>query len=422
MSNKPSIYENLKQSGLIYQGTNLDTIQDLLDNHRVTFYLGIDPTADSLHIGHLCMLMVFKKLQDAGHQGILLFGGATGMVGDPSGKQDMRQFLAKNSIINNIESIKASACKFVKMDGENPAIISNNAYWFDGLDFITFMREIGAHFNVNKMLSADAYSNRLENGGLTFLEMSYMLMQSYDFVQLNKLHNCTLQIGGSDQWGNIVAGTNLHRKLKFGNDEHNDKKDMLQNIYGLTCPLLLTKDGKKMGKTEKGTLWLDANKTAPYDFYQYFYNVDDADVGTLLRWFSNFDNGTIDEMITKDIVSAKKTMAYELTALVHGKETAETCVQTSINLFSKNAVDENAPTETAPLSTLKSGINISQLCVISKVAPSTSKARQLIESGAIFINNNKITDITHTVTAVDLNENYILVKKGKKTFVKVVFE
>ncbi|MCL1944839.1 MAG: tyrosine--tRNA ligase [Firmicutes bacterium] len=421
---KTSLFQELQSRNFVYQGTDLDSIQNILNNNKITFYVGVDPTADSLHIGHLVALMLFKKLQQAGHIGILLFGGATGLIGDPSGKQEMRQLLTDTQVKYNITNLINSAKGFVNptCNHDNPTIIANNADWFDGTKFIDFMRDIGTHFNVNKMLAADAYANRLNNGGLTFLEMSYMLMQSYDFVQLNKLHNCTLQIGGSDQWGNIVAGTRLYRKLKFGNDEHNDKKDELQNIYGLTCPLLLTKTGKKMGKTEKGTLWLDANKTTPYDFYQYFYNVDDADIETLFNTFTDIPTHTIQDLIQTDIISAKKKMAFEITALVHGKDKAQECVDTAQSLFAGGNADTNAPTIQLQLSQLKDGINIAQLCVLSTQVKSTSQARQLIQSGAIALGQNKIIDITYTVTTKDLTDNHIILKKGKKNYIKVIFK
>ena len=248
-------------------------IKNLINGKKkITFYLGIDPTADSLHIGHFFALMMFKKLQKAGHRGILLIGGATALIGDPSGKKDMRKMISKKDVQHNLDEVKKLAERFISTEGENPAIILNNADWINSYSYIDFMRDIGIHFNVAVMLKADAYKNRIEEGGLTFLEMGYMLMQAYDFVYLNKKYNCTLQIGGSDQWGNIVAGVNLNRKLHNLDAEKISNKD----IYGITCPLLMTRDGKKMGKTEAGTLWYCQRKNhSSLDFYQYFFNVHD---------------------------------------------------------------------------------------------------------------------------------------------------
>ncbi|MDR3022060.1 MAG: tyrosine--tRNA ligase [Clostridiales bacterium] len=416
-SEKQSFFESLKQRGFVYQSTEMKATKQLLDRGKITFYLGIDPTADSLHIGHLYALMMFKKLQAQGHKGILLFGGATGLVGDPTGKQEMRQMLSNHTVENNINQLIKSAQSFINpTNGQNPTILANNADWFDDIKFVDFMRDIGIHFNVKHMLTAEAYTDRL-NSGLTFLEMSYMLMQAYDFVVLNKMHNCVLQIGGSDQWGNIVAGTKLYRKIKYGNDDSNSN-----DIFGLTSPLLLTKSGKKMGKTEKGTLWLDCDKTTPYEFYQYFYNIDDQEIATVLKAFSDIEVDEIDNMIKTDVLAAKKRMAYEMVALVHGKTCADSVIKTSSNLFDKNIADIDAPTVKICLQQLNQGINITNLCVTAKLVNSTSQARQLIESGAIWLNNKKVTDIKMSVTQSDLDNGSIILKKGKKNFVKIEME
>ncbi|MCL1805503.1 MAG: tyrosine--tRNA ligase, partial [Clostridiales bacterium] len=310
------ILSTLNDRGYVHQCTNLDRLAELLKSGRkLSFYLGIDPTADSLHIGHFCALMMFRYLQDAGHRGILLIGGATAMVGDPTGKSDMRQMMSREKIEYNLEEVKEVAKRFVRTDGDNPAIIVNNADWINRYSYVDFMRLVGVHFNIHTMLTADAYANRLKEGGLTFLEMGYMPMQAFDFVHLYEEYGCTLQIGGSDQWGNIVAGTALQRKMRFQEMEGPGNNDA-EEIFGLTCPLLLTKDGKKMGKTETGTLWVAREKTAAYDFYQYFYNVDDADVEMLLKLFTRVPLDEAAGLCRDDIIQAKRMMAYEITKLV----------------------------------------------------------------------------------------------------------
>ena len=415
-----NVFKTLKERGYIYQSTNLEALEKLLSSGKqITFYLGIDPTADSLHIGHFCALMMFRYLQEAGHKGILLVGGATALVGDPSGKSDMRKMMTNDIVRHNVEEVKRLAARFIKVDGDNPAIMVDNAEWMDEYNYVDFMRDIGTHFNVNKMLAADAYKNRLSEGGLTFLEMGYMLMQSYDFVYLNRKYGCTLQIGGSDQWGNIVSGTTLNRKMNFIDE---DKEVDDNDIFGLTSPLLLTKDGKKMGKTESGTLWVARDKTGPYDFYQYFYNVDDQDVDMLLRFFTRIPLEEINSMIKTDILTAKRIMAYEITKLVHGAEEADKVIEAVNSLFGNSANSDNAPKASLPKEKLDSGILLIDVLTETGFIPTKSEARRMITQGGISLNGEKVSDLSATVSENDLKDGFALLKKGKKNFLKIYFE
>lgn len=415
---KKGIFDELKSRGYIYQMTNEEIIKEKLNNEKVTFYLGIDPTADSLHIGHFFALMMFRRLQRAGHKGILVIGGATALVGDPSGRSDMRQMMSKERAQKNLDEIKNLVSKFIKLDGENPALILDNKEWMDSYSYIDFLRDVGIHFNVNTMLAVDVYAKRLEEGGLTFLEMGYMLMQAYDFVYLNRKYGCTLQIGGSDQWGNIIAGSNLNHKMSLASETKKEE------IYGLTCPLLMTKEGNKMGKSAKGTLWVAREKTAVYDFYQYFYNVDDGDVETLLKLFTDLDLKTIDNLLKDDIIKAKRVMAYEITKLVHGKEETDKVLETLKSLFSDGELNlEKMPTFTLKKSYLDSSKNIIDFVYEVKFLPSKSEVRRLITQNGLMINDKKVEDITYLVSKKDLVDNeYIILKKGKKNFLRVLFK
>lgn len=415
-----NLFDTLNDRGYIYQSTNLERIKKILNSEeKITFYLGIDPTADSLHIGHFFALMMFRYLQEAGHQGILVIGGATALVGDPSGKSDMRKMLTKEQVEKNLKEVKELAKRFIITEGDNAAIIYSNAEWFKGYEYVDFMREIGVHFNVNVMLSADAYAKRIKQGGLTFLEMGYMLMQAYDFVYLNKKHNCILQIGGSDQWGNIVAGTNLKRKLDFNDDEQSAEKDDAE-IFGLTCPLLLTKEGKKMGKTEKGTLWVARDKTIPYDFYQYFYNVDDSSVEMLLKLFTRISLEEISQLCATDILKAKRRMAYEITKLVHGQEEADKVLNAVDSLFGKGQDLSDIPTAEYP----KDKVTADGVLIVDVIAEvgflsSKAEARRMIQQNALTVADAKISDVNHKVFLDDFNDG-LVIKKGKKNFIKVV--
>jgi tyrosyl-tRNA synthetase len=410
----PNLFEKLKNRGYVYQTTNDEQVQKIINGEPITFYLGIDPTADSLHIGHFFSLMMFRHLQEAGHKGILVIGGATALIGDPSGKQDMRKILTKEEVAKNLAEVQTLVRKFINTAGDNPALILDNSDWIKPYNFIDFMREVGIHFNINKMLSAETYANRLQEGGLTFLEMGYMLMQSYDFVYLNKKYGCTLQIGGSDQWGNIVAGVNLGRKMDFKDEKEQDQ------IFGLTCPLLMTKDGKKMGKSEKGALWVASDKTSVYDFYQYFYNVPDDNIELLLKLFTHIEDAEIQKICTEDIVSAKRLMAYEVTKLVHGQSEADQVLATVQALFDHHQAPVDMPTTQIDPVKFDAGIGILDLLSSTLFVPSKSEARRLIKQGGITVNDQKVTDPEMILTATNLTDGNLILKKGKKNFLKVI--
>jgi tyrosyl-tRNA synthetase len=415
---KSSVFDALKDRGYIYQATHEDEIRRAIDGPAITFYLGIDPTADSLHIGHFFALMLFRRLQEAGHRGILVIGGATALVGDPSGKSDLRKLLSKEEVERNLEEVKTLARRFIKVDGDNPALMVNNADWINPYSYIDFMRDIGVHFNVNTMLAAETYAKRLEEGGLTFLEMGYMLMQAYDFVYLNRKYDCTLQIGGSDQWGNIVAGANLGRKLNYL-----DEKDETTSgkMFGLTNPLLMTREGKKMGKTESGTLWVARQKTTVFDFYQYFYNVNDEDTEMLLKLFTSLPGEQIEEKCKGDIIAAKRLMAYEITRLVHGAEEANMVIGAVDALFGTSMDLDNVPSCKIDRNRLASGINIVDLLTLTGFLPSKSEARRMIQQGGVAVNGMKIESPEAVVDLKGVDNDYMLLKRGKKTFLKVCF-
>ncbi len=404
------LFEKLQERGFIYQMTDEKNVRDILNGKPSTMYVGIDPTADSLHIGHCFPLIVARYLQKAGHKVIVLLGGATAMIGDPTGKTDMRKMINSDFINRNRDKIEGIIGKFLQLDGDNPATIVNNADWFRGYEYISFMRDIGVHFNVNKMLACDAYTRRLEEGGLTFFEMGYMLMQAYDFVRLHEDRGCVLEFGGSDQWANIVAGADLGRKLALeqGKDE---------TYEAFTTPLLTNYEGKKMGKTEKGAIWVDKNKTTPYEFYQYFYNVDDKDVEKLLKFFTEFSMSEINDIMQGDIRDAKRKMAYEVTKLVHGKIEADAAMKQAIDVFSGNDLS-NAP-EIA-LTEEELFVAIPDLLVNTKLCATKSDARRMMEQGAITFNDEKMSDFKRVVTESDLENGYAILKKGKKNIVKVV--
>lgn len=415
---KKSVYDALKERGYIYQATHEDEIRRAVDGPPITFYLGIDPTADSLHIGHFFALMMFRRLQEAGHRGILLIGGGTALVGDPSGKSDLRKMLLKEEVERNLEEVRALAGRFIRVDGDNPAIIVNNADWIGPYGYIDFMRDIGVHFNVNTMLQTEAYAKRLEEGGLTFLEMGYMLMQAYDFVYLNRNYGCILQIGGSDQWGNIVAGVNLGRKLNYLDENDENAAD---RMFGLTNPLLMTKEGKKMGKTERGALWVARSKTTVYDFYQYFYNVNDEDTEMLLRLFTTLPGDEIGKKCRDDIVAAKRLMAYEITRLVHGPGEADKVLAAVGALFGDGPDLDGVPGCRIDRDLLAGGINIVDLLTITNFLPSKSEARRVIQQGGLAVNGRKIGASEEIVDLESVDGDFILLKKGKKTFLKVSF-
>ena len=403
-----NLFNTIKERGLLYQCTDEEALKKLLESGKpITLYEGTDPTADSLHIGHCVPYCILRRFQKAGHKVVLLMGGATACVGDPSGKQELRKMLTKEDVEKNIEKIKNTLKVFLDFDGENPAIIVNNADWFKGYDYVDFMRDIGVHFNVNKMLSNEIYANIIEEGGLTFFEMGYMLMQAYDFVHLNSSHGCVLQYGGQDQWGNIVAGVELQRKLNFANGTN-------VQLVGATNPLLMTPDGKKMGKTEKGAIWIDKDKISAYDFYQGVYQTPDACVEMMFALFTDLPMSTVRDMIAKDIVNAKKVLSFEMTKFVRGEEDATTAQNMSENLFANGGDD--APV--VEIAKAEFPMNICDVLFKTGLAPSKSEARRLVQGGAITFKNEKVSDFAQSISADDLGDGALL-KKGKKNFIKV---
>ena len=402
-----NVIDLLNERNYIEQITHPQELKEYLENNKVSFYIGIDPTADSLHVGHFVSLMVTSHLQKAGHRPIILVGGGTATIGDPSGKTDMRKMLSREEIDHNVECIKEQVAKFVSFEGENAAIIVNNADWLLDLKFVEFVREIGSLFSVNKMLAAECYKQRLETG-LTFFEMSYMLMQSYDFLYLYNKYGCKLELGGNDQWSNIIGGVDLIRKI--------GKSDS----FGLTFKLLTTKEGKKMGKTEKGALWLSAEKTSPYEFYQYWRNVEDESVENVFNMLTFLSPDKIKELCNVEgekINEAKKILAFEITKLIHGEEEAIKAKEASDALFGGKGNLDNMP------STKIDNCNISILdaIIITGIAPSKGQARTLINQGGISLNDQKITDATYILSDNDFKEGFAILKKGKKVFHKLVY-
>ena len=410
-----NLYNELKDRGLLYQCSDEESLKKKLESGEpIVVYEGSDPTADSLHIGHCVPYCVLRRFQKAGHKVILLMGGATASIGDPSGKTELRKMLTYDQINTNIDKIKQTLKVFLDFDGDNPAEIVNNADWFSKLNYIDFMREYGVHFNVNKMLSSEIYDNRLNQGGLTFFEMGYMPMQAYDFVHLNRTHGCTLQYGGADQWGNIVAGVELQRKLNFQNGTNVE-------LIGATNPLLLTPEGKKMGKTEKGAIWIDKDKISAYDFYQGVYQTPDACVELMFALFTDLPMNEIRSLIKEDIVKAKETLSFEMTKFIRGEKDAIEAGEATHALFKGGQNLDNVPT----LILTKSDLNAKPLVDIvteGKLCASKSESRRMIENGGISVGEQKIVDIKKTITDADLTENYVIVRKGKKNYLKVVFE
>lgn len=407
------VFEELKSRGLIAQMTNEEKIKDLLNNNKINFYIGFDPTADSLHVGHFVQIMVMSHMQKAGHIPIALFGGGTGMIGDPSGKSDMRKMLTRETINHNIKCFKKQMSRLIDFSN-NKAIMVNNSDWLSDLNYINFLRDIGICFSVNRMLSFECYKQRLEKG-LSFFELNYMLMQSYDFLVLNRKYNCILELGGDDQWSNIIGGVELIRKK--------DSKE----AYGMTFTLLTTSEGKKMGKTESGAVWLDSEKTSPYEFYQYWRNVDDADVVNCLKILTFLPLGEIDELAKlkgSEINKAKEILAYEVTKLIHGEEEATKAQETAKALFTSKTDIDNMPSTQIDRTIFDSNkISIIDLLVNLKLVPSKGEARRLINQGGISINGEKVLTISESVTLEQFaNKGYIIIKKGKKVYHKVTIK
>lgn len=402
------VFSELKARGLIAQMTNEKEIERLLENESITFYIGFDPTADSLHVGHFMQMVTMAHMQRAGHRPIAILGGGTTMVGDPSGRSDMRKMLTIDQINQNAERFKIQMSRFIDFS-DGKALMVNNADWLLHLNYVEFLREVGSAFSVNRMLAAECYKSRMEKG-LTFLEFNYMIMQSYDFLMLHQKYGCIMQMGGDDQWSNIIGGIELIRKLAG------------KEAYGMTFQLLTTSEGKKMGKTQSGAVWLDPEKTSPYDFFQYWRNVDDADVIRLLKMLTFLDVEKIESLPVKegkDINQAKELLAYEVTKLVHGAEEADRALKAARALFGSGTDDDNMPTTVLEPGQLQEGtIPVLDLLILCKLAPSKSEGRRLIEQGGLLVNDQKIDKIDMMFSKDDFADK-LIIKKGKKTYHKV---
>ena len=402
-----NVYDVLAERGFIEQATNEEEIRELLGKESVTFYIGFDATADSLTAGHFLTIMAMMHMQRAGHRPIALLGGGTTMVGDPSGKSDMRKIMTKETIAHNAERFYKQLSRFINFN-DGGAIIENNADWLLDLNYVEFLREVGAYFSVNRMLTAECYKQRMERG-LTFFEFNYMIMQSYDFLVLNRKHNCLLEMGGNDQWSNIIGGVELiRRKLQ-------------KPAYGLTFKLLTTSDGIKMGKTMKGAVWLDPEKTSPYEFYQYWRNIEDAKVAEclgLLTFLPMDEVRRLGALKGAETNIAKEILAYEITKIVHGPEEADKAQTASKSFFGGSKDNTDIPTTN--LGNISAdGISLIDLLISSKLAPSKSEARRLIEQGSVSVNDEKITDLKAVIAAEKLAGDGIIIKKGKKTFHRI---
>lgn len=404
-----SLFGELESRGFIKQMTHEEEIKKIIDEDNVVFYIGYDPTADSLTVGHFVTLMFMSHMQKHGHKPIVLVGGGTVMVGDPTGKTDMRKMLSKEVIDENVEKIKGQISKFIDFS-DDKAIMVNNAEWLLNLNYIEFLRDIGVNFSVNNMLRAECFKQRLEKG-LSFLEFNYMIMQSYDFLVLNQKYNCMMQLGGDDQWSNMIGGMDLIRR-KTG-----------KQVYALTCNLLLTSDGKKMGKTENGAIWLDKEKTSVYDFYQYWRNINDKDVEKTLKMLTFVPLDEIENLCSvegEEINKAKEVLAFEVTKIIHGEEEALKCRDASRALFSKDGNLDNAP----KYEVLKSEIGsfLLDILVSKKIFPSKSEGRRLITQGGVSLNEEKITDGNFILTEEAFNDKKAIIKKGKKNFYVLTLE
>ena len=404
------VYEELQRRGLIAQTTDEEQIRELVNSGKAVFYIGFDPTADSLHVGHFMALCLMKRLQMAGNKPIALIGGGTALIGDPTGKTDMRKMLTKEDIDHNCECFKKQMSHFIDFS-DDKAMLVNNADWLLDLNYVELLREVGACFSVNRMLTAECYKQRMERG-LSFLEFNYMIMQSYDFYSLYQRYGCNLQFGGDDQWSNMLGGTELIRR-KLGKDSH-----------AMTINLLLNSEGKKMGKTEKGAVWLDPEKTSPYDFFQYWRNVDDNDVIKCMKMLTFVPIEEIEKMENwegSELNKAKEILAYELTKLVHGTEEADKALEAARAIFSAKADTDNMPTSDVSSSDLTDGqISLIDLLFLVGLVPSKAEARRLIQQNGIAVNDVKVNDVKAVVKAEDFGDNkYIVVKKGKKVYHKI---
>ena len=404
------VYEELIARGLIAQVTDEKEIRELVNSGKAVFYIGFDPTADSLHVGHFMALCLMKRLQMAGNKPIALIGGGTAMIGDPSGRTDMRQMMTVETIQHNVECFKKQMSRFIDFS-DDKALLVNNADWLLDLNYVEVLREVGAHFSVNRMLTAECYKQRMEKG-LSFLEFNYMIMQSYDFYALYQRYGCNMQFGGDDQWSNMLGGTELIRR-KLGKD-----------AYAMTINLLLNSEGNKMGKTQSGAVWLDAEKTSPYDFYQYWRNVDDADVIKCLKMLTFLPLEQIDELAKlegSELNKAKEILAHELTELIHGKEEADKAQEAARALFGSKQNTDNMPsTELSDEDFGEDGIGVLDLLSKCGLIPSKKEGRRLIEQGGISIDDEKVTDVTAKLAVAAFAKGYVVIKKGKKVFHKAI--
>ncbi|MGD9559884.1 MAG: tyrosine--tRNA ligase [Oscillospiraceae bacterium] len=404
-----NVFDTLEARGLVAQATNAEAIRKTLADGPVTFYIGFDATADSLHVGHFLQLVVMRHLQQAGHRPIALLGGATTMIGDPTGKSDMRKMLTREEIDHNAQCFMRQMSKFVKF-GEGKAFMMNNADWLLKLNYMEFLRDVGIHFSVNKMLATEAFKARMERG-LSFMEFNYMLLQSYDFLYLYQNHGCTMQFGGNDQWSNIISGVDLIRRKESA------------EAYGLTFTLLTTKEGKKMGKTEQGAVWLDPKKTSPYDFFQYWRNIDDGDVQNCMRLLTDIPLPEIDAVDTQDgpsINAAKERLAHELTRVVHSPADADKALETARSLFIGKKDSADMPTTTLSPDELADGqIGLLELLMLCGLTASKGEGRRLVEQGGISVDDQKIADAAFTISG-DALKNGVTIKKGKKVYHKAI--
>lgn len=403
-----NVFDVLQERGFVAQITHEEEVKKLLDEKKVTFYIGFDPTADSLHVGHFLQLMVMAHMQRHGHRPIVLVGGGTGMVGDPTGKNDMRKMMTREIVQHNVNRFKEQISKFIDFS-DNKAIMVDNADWLLDLNYVQFLREVGVHFSVNRMLTAECFKSRMEKG-LTFLEFNYMLMQSYDFLVLNRKYNCEMQLGGDDQWSNILGGLDLVRKAEG------------KSVYGMTFTLLTTSEGKKMGKTENGALWLDPEKTSPYEFYQYWRNISDNDVErclALLTFLPMDEVRRLGALKDAGINEAKAVLAYEVTKIVHGAEEAQKAKEAAEAIFGGKGNSENIPFIEVKAAELEAGIKITDLLVMTELTPSKSEARRAVQQGGVMLNENKVTSFDYTVGASDVVDGQMMLQKGKKNFVRV---
>ena len=404
------VYEELVERGLIAQVTDEEEIRELVNSGKAVFYIGFDPTADSLHVGHFMALCLMKRLQMAGNKPIALIGGGTAMIGDPSGRTDMRQMMTKETINHNVECFKKQMSRFIDFS-DDKALLVNNADWLLELNYVDVLREVGSHFSVNRMLTAECYKQRMEKG-LSFLEFNYMIMQSYDFYALYQEYGCNMQFGGDDQWSNMLGGTELIRR-KLGKD-----------AYAMTINLLLNSEGKKMGKTQSGAVWLSAEKTSPYDFYQYWRNVDDGDVIKCLKMLTFLPLEQIEELAKlkdSEINKAKEILAYEVTNLIHGKEEADKAQEAARALFGNKSNTDNMPSTELSADDFADGeIAVLDLLKKCSLIPSNGEGRRLIQQGGVSVDDVKVTDVYAKVSLADFEKGYVVIKKGKKVFHKAV--